>query len=319
MSYKKEFILRKERSFGQKIEATFEFIRLTIKPLFKSMFFYTSPFVLVGMFLISNVLSGLMAMSINAGQGALGTETDYLELGLSFIGFAFLMIFAGSMVMSVVYATTRVYDQLGNIDFTHKEVWAKVKKIYWPIFGSVFLYSIIFLVAYIIIVIPLAFLMAIFSFLILPIVYILIGFFLVIMLTALSTQIHEGKSLGNGMSQAFRLLKRNWWPALGLLIVLMLVYNAVTLIFTLPFYANFFIQMMNTSGIDFMAETPLWQELLSYLLGAVLLLGTFFSYCIPLVGMNIQYFHMSEKADAKSLISRIDQLGAQQEEEEEDY
>lgn len=319
MSYKKEFILRKERNFGQKIEATFEFIRLTLKPLFKSMFFYTSPFVLVGMFLVANVLTGFMSLAVNTSQGALGTEDEYLSLGLSMIGFGFLMIFAGTMVMSVVYGTTRIYDQQGTNDFTHKDVWNKVKKVYWPIFGSVFLYTIIFFIAYLIIVIPLMLILAMLSFLALPVIYILMGFFLVIMLTALATQVHEGKSLGNAMSQAFRLLKRNWWSSLGILIVLMLIYNAVTMIFTLPFYANFFVQMMNTSGIDFMADTPMWQQLLSYLLGAIFLLGTFFSYCIPLVGMNINYFHMSEKTDAKSLISRIDEMGAAREEEEEHY
>lgn len=319
MSYKKEFILRKERSFGQKIEATFEFIRLTIKPLFKSLFFYTSPFVLVGMFLVSYVLTTIMSIGMGANQGAATSETDLVGIGLSMFAFVFLMLFAGTMVMSVVYGTTRIYDQQGNNDFTHKDVWQKVKKIYWPIFGTVFLYSVIFLILYFIILIPVAFLAAFLSFFILPFVYILMGFFLVIMMTALCTQVHEGKSLGNAMSQAFRLLKRNWWASIGLLIVLMVIYNAVGVIFTLPFYVNFIIQMVNTSAIDLMADTPLWQQLLSYILSAILLLGTFFSYSIPLVGMNIQYFHISEKADAKSLLSRIDQMGTKEEEEEEHY
>jgi len=190
MSYKKAFVLREERNFGHKIEATFEFIRLTVQPLFKSLLFYTSPFVFVGMFLVANVITGLFSIAINSTEGAMATGDDYLSLGLSMVGFGFLMIFAGTMVMSVVYSTTRVYDQQGDHHFTHLDVWSKVKKVYWPIFGSVFLYTIIFFVIYLIIIIPVTLLLAFLSFLMVPVVYIIMGFFMVVMLTALATQVH---------------------------------------------------------------------------------------------------------------------------------
>lgn len=319
MSYRQPFILRKERNFGQKIEASFEFIRITLKPLFSSMLFYTSPFVLIGMFLVANLLNKTFSLVINSTEGAMASESDYLMLGLSMIGFLFLMVFAGTMVMCVVYGTMWVYEQKGSNQFTHKDVWKRIAKIYWPVFGTVFVYGLIFFVAYIIIIVPLSLVLALLSFLVLPVVYIIIGFFMVVMLMAIGSQIFEKKSLGTGMSHAFKLLKQNWWSSLGIFIVLMLIYNVVTFIFSAPFYANFIIQSINTTQIDFMEEPALWQQLLSYLLGAILLLGTFFSYSLPLVGMNLQYFNLSEKRDAKSLIGRIDQLGTTTDEEEEHY
>lgn len=319
MSARRPFILRKERTFGQKIEGTFEFIRLTLKPLFKSLLFYTSPFVLVGMFLVSYLLNALISLGVNSNSGVLPDEEEVLMLGLSLFGFMFLMVFAGTMIMSVVYSVIRVYEEKGDGDFTHRDVWARLKKIYWPLLGTLFLYGIVFFVVYLIILIPLTLVLAVLSFLALPIVYMVVGFFMIIMFTAIGAQVFERKSMGKALSHAFKLLKRSWWPSIGLFIVLMLIYNAVTLIFSAPFYVNFFIQTLNTVEVDFMAEPSLLEQLLSHLLAAILLLGTFFSYSVPLVGMNLQYFHLSEVSDAKSLIQRIDQLGVKTEEEEEDY
>lgn len=319
MSARRPFILRKERNFGQKIEATFEFIRLTLKPLFKSLLFYTSPFVLIGMFLVSYLLNALISLGVNSNAGVLPDNEDFAMLAVSLFGFMFLMTFAGTMIMGVVYSVIKVFEEQGDGNFTHKEVWAKLKKIYWPLLGTLFLYGIVFFILYLIILIPVSLVLAIFSFLALPIVYTIIGFFMVVMFTAIGAQIFERKPIGKALSQAFRLLKNNWWASIGLFVVFMFIYNAVTLIFSAPFYVNFFVQTLNTVEVDFMAEPSLLQQLLSYLLAAVLLLGTFFSYSVPLVGMNLQYFHLSEVSDAKSLISRIDKLGTQEEEEEEDY
>lgn len=319
MNARRQFILRKERNFGQKVEGTFELIRLTIKPLFKSMLFYTSPFVLMGMFLVGYLFNALIFMGINSNSGVLPGEEDLLGLGLSMIGFMFLMVFAGTMVIAVVFSVIRVYEEKGSGDFTHKEVWAKVKKLYWPLLGTLFLYAIVFFVVYLIIMIPLTLLLAVFSFLALPIIYGVIGFFMIVMFTALGAQVYEGKSIGKALSHAFKLLKRSWWSSIGLFIVLMIIYNAVTLIFMLPFYISVFMQTMNQVETDFMAEPSMISQLIVYLGGAIFLLGSFFSYCVPLFGMVLQYFHLSEVSDAKSLISRIDQFGQKQEEEEEYY
>lgn len=319
MHIKRVFQLRKTRNFGQKLEGAFEFIRVTAKPLFKSLFFFTSPFILVGMFLISNLLTASFNFGINSGQGIEPDFQELMSLGLSAFGFMFLMAFAGTMVMSVVFSTIKVYDQRQSADFTHTDVWQEVKKIYWTIFGTTLLYGVIFFVAYIIIMVPMAMLMVFLSILIVPVIYLFFGFFLVVMLMGLSSQTLGRKNLGDSISYAFRLLKGNWWSSLGLLILLMIIYNVITVAFSMPFYLSFVINMMNTVEMDFMQDPPLYQTLLNYLFGAILLIGSFLSYSIPLVGMSLQYFSLTEIKDAPSLIQQIDSFGENEEEEEESY
>lgn len=308
--------LRKTRSFGQRLEGTFDFVRVTAKPLFKSLFFFTTPFVLIGTFLVTNLLNATFNLGETLGTGMEDNIEDVMAIGLSAIGFLLLMAFAGSMIMAVVYSVFRCYEERGDADFTTSEVWEKVAKVYWQVFGTVFLYGVAFFVLYLIILIPFTFLFAFLSILIIPAIYIVLGFFLVILFTALPVQIYERKGIGSALNKALSLLKGKWWSSLGLLLLLMLIYNAVIVIFSVPFYANMIFSFFSTAEVDFMQDTPLWQKALNYLFGAILLLGSFLTYSLPLSGMTLQYFSFSEEKDASNLISRIDEFGKQEEEED---
>lgn len=322
MPAKRFFELRKTRNFSQKLEGTFEFIRLNAKPLFKSLFFFSSPFVLAGTFLISNIFGAYFNVFSNAGAGVDTGLEDLMSIGFSAIGFMFLMAFAGTMIISTIYACVRCYEQNGGADYEISDVWERVKKIYWTIFGTTFLYGILFFVVYLIVMVPIALLAVVLSVLIIPIMYIFMGFFLVVMLTALPAQIFEGISMGTALNKAFRLLKGNWWSSLGLLILLLLIYNVVVIIFGVPFYAGMIFSFFSTTELDLMEDIPFYITLLKYIAGAVLLIGSFMTYSIPLVGMTIQYFGLSEEKDATALMRKIDSFGettANDSEEEEEY
>lgn len=319
MRTKRIFQLRKARDFSQKLEGTFDFIRVTAKPLFKSLFFFTSPFVLVGTFLFSNLFSSVMAMSTNATSGVEPDLAATMSIGLSALGFMFLMVFAGTMVISVIYANIRLYEIQQNADFTSKDVWDKTKVMYWPIFASTFLYGVIFFVAYMIIIIPTSLILSFLSLLLIPVIYLVFAFFLVMMFIALPSQIFGRKSIGGAVSHSYKLLKGKWWSSLGLMILLMIIYNVVTVVFSLPFYVTTIFNMVSAIEVDLMEETPTYMLLLNYLFGAILLTGSFITYSIPIVGMTLQYFNLSEIKEATSLIQRIDSFGEAEEEEEENY
>lgn len=322
MPARKYFELRKTRSFSQKLEGTFEFIRLNIKPLFKSLFFFTSPFVLLGTFLVSNIFKASFMAGVNAGAGVDSSFDEIASIGLSAFGFMFLMAFAGAMIVSTIYACVRCYEHTGSADYDTNDVWDRVRKVYWTIFGTTFLYGIMFFIAYLVIMIPMALLAAVLSILIIPVIYILMGFFLVIMLTALPAQIFEGIGIGSGLNKAFRLLKGNWWSSLGLLILLLIIYNVVIVIFAVPFYASMIYSFFSTTELDLMEDTPMYMLLLNYLFGAILLVGSFITYSVPLVGMTIQYFSLSEEKDATALLRKIDSFGEaspNDSEEEDEY
>ncbi|PIQ47897.1 MAG: hypothetical protein COW03_13215 [Cytophagales bacterium CG12_big_fil_rev_8_21_14_0_65_40_12] len=319
MRTKRVFQVRKARNFSEKLEGTFDFIRVTAKPLFKSLFFFTSPFVLVGTFLFSNLFSSLMAITQSADSGVEPDLSSIMSIGVSAFGFLFLMIFAGTMVVSVIYANIRLYELNQNADYTINEVWEKTKKMYWPIFGATFLYGVFFFVAYFVIMIPASLILVFLSILLIPVVYLVFAFFLVLMFTALPAQIFGRKSLGNAISHSFKLLKGNWWSSLGLLILLMLIYNVVSVVFSIPFYVGMVFSVVSALEVDLMQETPMYMVLLNYLAGAILLVGTFITYSVPIVGMTLQYFNLSEIKEATSLIERIDSFGEAEPEEEEHY
>jgi hypothetical protein len=318
MNERNPFILRKERSYGQKIESSFEFIRLTVKPLFKSLLFYTSPFVLVGMFMLGYVLSFIIAVAENTNVGVAPQEDEFVMVGLAVMGFMFLMVFAGSMVLAVVFSVIRLYEEKEHANFDHKDVWGKIKKLYWPLVGTLFVYSMIFGVTYTILMLVLSLVLSFAPLLVLPVVYLIISFFMVFMFTAISIQFFDSVSLGRAFSRTFKVLKDNWWASVGLFITLLIIYNAMVPLFSLPFYANMIIGM-NTAEIDLMSDPPMYFQLLNYLFAAILLLGSFFSYSVSIVGMSLQYFSLSEARDAKALLRRIRNMGQVEEEEEGDY
>ncbi|WP_420388290.1 hypothetical protein [Roseivirga sp.] len=321
MSAKRLFELRRTRSFGQKLEGTFEFIRLNVKPLFKSLLFFSGPFALVGTFLVSNIFTASFAAGINANAGVDSSMNEVMSIGMSALGFMFMMAFAGAMIISTIYACVRCYEQNGSADYTTQDVWARVKKVYWSIFGTTFLYGIIFFILYLVIMIPMALLTVILSFLTIPLVYIFIGFYMTVMFTALPVQIFEGVGIGTALNKSFRLLKGHWWSSLGLLILLMLIYNVVIMVFAIPFYVSLFANYFTTTGTDLMEETPTYVILLNYLFGIIFLLGSFITYSVPLVGLTIQYFSLSEEKDATALMRKIDAFGTEStdNEEEEEY
>lgn len=318
MNRRNPFILRKERKFGEKIEASFEFIRLTRKPLFKSLLFYTGPFVLLGMFLVGYIINSSLQVSLEANTGQMPSADSSVAIVLAFMGFLFLSVFAGAMVLAVIYSVIRLYEEVGSEDFTHKEVWKKTRKIYWPLFGTIMLYGIIFGVLFSILAVVITSVMLGYPFLSVFILYSIMAVFMIILSLATSAQAFERKSIGSAFSYSLKLLKNNWWASIGLFIVLLMIYNAIMPLFTLPYYLNVFI-VISTSQLDLFTNPPLLYQLFGYLLAAILLLGSFFTYSISVVGMSLQYFSLSEEKDAKSLILRISQMGQTVEEEEEGY
>lgn len=261
----------------------------------------------------------MMSIGVNSGEGVDPDIGSLMSIGFSIFGFLCLMIFAGTMVISVIYATIRLYEQNENGDFTHNDVWEKTKKMYWTIFATTFLYAILFFVCYMIIIVPSILILSFLSFLIIPVIYIFLGFFLVIIFTALPAQIFGKQNIGSALTHSFKLLGANWWSSLGLLILLMLIYNVITIVFSLPFYVGLILNMMTTIEVDLMEETPTYMVALNYLFGAILLIGTFITYSIPIVGMTLNYFNLSEIKEATSLIQRIDSFGEEEAEEEENY
>ncbi len=316
----RSFVLRKERNFGQKIEATFEFIRVCAKPLFKSLLFFAGPFALVGSFLVTGLFQRVLFLGSQAGTGVDQSTAEMFSLGLSIMGLSVIMIFAMAMVFTVINGTMHAYDHFGDAKFTHNDVWKVVKKRYWQLFATLFLFGIIFFVLYMIFALFTVMISAILPLLMIPIIYLFMGFFFIVVSMTMGGQVFEKKSLGKALSRTFILLKNNWWRSLGLLIILLLIYNVVVVVFALPFYINTFMFVFNSAEAGVLEEPSLLYKALNYIFGIILMLGSSMTYSLPIIGMNLQFYHLVEIRDAKSLMDRLEDFGnVEEESSDEDF
>lgn len=312
--------LRKKRDFGDKINATFEFLRLNFKHLFKVIFFIAVPVVLVcaiALSLISSVFGGL-------GNEELTDPTQMFGQTLALFGPAtivmFLVLSFGFIItLSVTYEFMLVYSEGGDVTDIGLLWKRSVKNIVNLILSTLGNSVLVFIVM-------LVFAGVIGAFSVLGAGGIIAGLFfgifalfgIVVLFSPLAliypVQVLEKASYGKALSRVFQLVKgREWLSTAGLIFIMIIISYFIQLIFTLPFQIiNFTTTMHNVSE----GNPPSFG--MTYVLTYVFsILGSFLTTPIFWVAMAFQYFNLVEKRELVGLISEIDKIGERNDNEEE--
>ncbi len=275
-----------KRDFGEKINVTFAFLRQNFAPLAKSILFIAGPAIL----LISVVTGVYQATIMDMSTGA---ETfDYLEILSQSSLTSFLSIFVSALLVTVVYAYLVLYVERENYDnITVAEVWERVKQHYLVVVVSVFVYSVLVVLGFMLLIIP--------------------GFIVIAALSFLFIiQIKEGLSLGAAFSRCFKLVSDNYLSTLGLILVTSILIFIISMVVMLPFGIALgvpaFFSLSQGSGLEDAGGTmkvvliafQALSSLLSYLLYAVLLIAVAF-----------QYANLVEKKEAAGLLESVNTIG----------
>ncbi len=280
--------LYEQRDFGEKINATFTFLRDNFVPLGKSLLYIAGPAML-----LVGVVSALSVSGILFNHGEMTEEGLMVALGGN--GFAGLMTALSiPLVIGVVYGYLKLYlDREEGAEISVSEVWAEVKKYYLPLLLSVVVTTILFFIGLMFLIIPGFLLMAALSF-----IFIL--------------QVKEKLSFGEAFSRCFTLVSDHYLSTLGLLLVMLILQSILTSVFNLPVLIFTGAGAFLSSSGDFdMENSSALVQALFIILQVISTLGSQFMYAITLVAIAFQYGNLVEKKEAAGLMQEVQSIGEQ--------
>ena len=280
--------LHQQRSFSEKINATFEFIRQNFKPLFKSLIYIAGP-----LLLIVGIYSGIVQSSVSltsmmgGGDPFAGVFAMYAKM-LPVIVLSFL---TNALVLATVYEYMTLYKNNAPGQITPAMVWNEIKKDYLQVLLAVFVISLLVTVGFLFFIIPGFFLGAALSLIFIIIVY-------------------EKKGFGQAFQRSFQLTSGNYLSSIGLLIVMTILYFLIAMLFSLPGSILGGIEgfLLATDEVSLRESSFLFKVI--FIVAQVLAtVGTQLASAVILIAIGFQYFNLVEKKEAAGLMESIHTIG----------
>jgi len=287
--------LYQKRDFGEKINATFTFLRDNFVPLGKSLLYIAGPAVL-----LVGIFNALSASNLFFNDGDVSPEEVLTSAGG--IGIAGLLaLLTVPLVIGVVYGYMSLYFEKDNLEEIQVgDVWEKVKENYLSILLSSIVTSVLVVIGFIFLIIPGFILLTAFS-----LIFVLL--------------VKERISFGEAFSRCFKLVSDHYLSTLGLLLVMIILQSIVTSAFNLPLIiftgAGAF---LSASGDLDMENSSALVQALFIIFQVISTLGSQFMYAITLVAIAFQYGNLVEKKESAGLMEEVATIGQEKNHDTED-
>ena len=309
-TYSHEADYRRERDFGAKVGATFDFVAAQFRPLLKCLAYFVLPGALLAGIGLGLVLSNFLTkIPLTGSSGRVGGPVDIAQqhgnsplsalsaagLGLSALG----LLLAFLLLSSTVYGFVRVRMNTPPAEPVEPaRVWAFM----WPRLGRVvggwMLLGIVVFVGMGVVGGTLA--------LVGPGFVVLLFFPLMWAAVCLTLYFPvlwmEDGGVAKAFQRSFYLMRGKWWSSLGLYLVMSMIAGTINYVFLIPFYGLMMVRtVLKIPGFD--------SEILSVAAMCLSALGWILTAMLPLVAMLFQYFNLVERRDGTGLRLLVDSLG----------
>lgn len=288
-AYQPKIKFFQQRSFGEKVNVTFDFLKENFKPLFKMLIMVEGPLIVIAAVLNVIQQQNMMEMASDITQmqspfgmmGAMGT-TYTLATALSVI----IMTTFPAIIFRYIF----LYQTMPPGSITFKDLLPTLFKDSGMLFGIIILYCIALVIGLFLFVIP--------GF------YVMIGFSL-----AFPILFFEDKNAFESMSRSLTLIKGKWWSTFGFLLIIYFIQMAIAGLFMAPQIGVYFKQMFSSFDQE-QVFTPMSNTdlLLTMAITAIGTLGAYLTYTIGSVAVCFQYFNLREKNESFGLMQEIDSL-----------
>ena len=302
--------LEKARSFGEKINATFEFIRLNFKPLVWSMTVISLPAILIATVSVIMIWEEFMDFFSMVGAGnPEEIPWDLFNYGL-ILTVASLLAFIFVQVTILEYLN--IYREKRSNQITVSEVWDKVKESIVKTFVISFLLALVFIGVYGIMVLLAVGLQDVpFLAVLVIIVSIFVIFYAAVAISIFyNILINENRDIsdfGSILNRCFFLIKGKWWSTFGIIFISSLIVGGLTYLVNIPmFILGMGSFMFDPESIDPNDPSAIFSAM-AILYGVNIFLR-FFLQIIPTLAVSFQYFNLVELKEAKGLMSEISQM-----------
>ena len=279
--------LFQQRDFGNKINATFQYIGQNFRSLGLSLLYIVGPVALVAGIAAGVMQSNMMRL---AGESANARTNDFAAAFqmLSFFSSpsywltVLFSMLANVAVILTTYAHMKVYDRTKGEAIDVSDVWAEVQ----PAIGrgiiiSV-LNSIVIGVGFVFLVIP--------------------GLYLAVVLSlSLAVTSFEGTDFGVTWNRCFQLIRDKWWSTLGLIFIMIIIVFIVGLVFAIPAGIIAFL-----TGAKLLPNVSVVWLMLGNIISEV---GKTILNVVIYTAIGFQYTNLVERQEGRGMISAIDSIG----------
>ncbi|HAK76027.1 MAG TPA: hypothetical protein DCM71_03755 [Runella sp.] len=274
-------ILLQQRDFGQKINATFDFVVQNFKPLAISLLYIAGPLSLVGGFFMGSYQSGILEMQKSVLEsGSSSFDGIYQMVGTVFL-LSFFLILA-NIISSLVIGAYFLEYEAGNRNITPEIVWNRLK----GYIGKALIFNFVMGIAVV----------AGIVFFLLPGIYLGVTLSLMTMIL-----MRENLDLGDTFRRCFYLIKDKWWSTFGLLFVMGIVSSIIGYAFQIP---TLILTVMSSLQVK-LANT----EVLMTISGVIATVGGGLVRSLVLIAIVFQYYNLVERREGSGILGAIDNIG----------
>jgi len=311
----------KERDFGAKISATFEFISAHWRPLGKCLLYFVLPCALlmgIGLGLFTNSMYNQMGGAMGGRTTGWHSTVDApntspfssFNIGGMAVGMVATML-SFLLLVGTVYGYLRARLHLpATTPITPAVVWAEIK----GRMGKMLLIIVLVGVAYMAVVLGAVGLFALFArnggdsvwsaLLGMPLLFSLVVYLAIVLSLFFPVLWLEDGNVFTTVARCFQLIKGQWWATFGLLAVIGIIQGAMSIVFVIPQYAVMIGKMLHVPGLS--------SDVLGLIAQCIYAVGIMFTYTIPLLAVAFQYFHLAEQKEGWGLRLLVDALGQPQ-------
>ena len=330
LAFTQESDFRRERDFGSKISATFDFLSSQFKPFFKCLAYFALPGALlmgIGLALFMGKATGFYASLFegarHGGNVPAAGSVDPLAMYRGWGGVGFALTMLGGLVTflllnSTVYAYLRVRMHLPATETVQpRQVWAWMR----PRLGRVVLACLLLLALGLGLLVVLGIAVGgiglaagsgssgVWVVLLVVVGYALIFWLSVCLALYFPVLWLEDVGPADALRRSFYLIRGKWWSTFGLGIIMVMIQSFMGYLFAIPMYGLMMLDILQLTKTSTSSGSslPMQAATLLYAGGAVLLLT------LPLLAMSFQYFNLAERRDnigARQQLAQLGQLAA---------
>lgn len=290
MSHSPQLEFYKKRQFGEKLNATFVFIRENALPYLKVQLMISGPLLLLSSILTSNKIGGL-------------TDIFDLETGFTANGIIDMMELYGLMLLTSLVTTTVIPAVTYGYMVAYKDhapsdiTVAAVIKGFGGRFFNILGFNIL---AYIVVVIAM-------FFLIIPGIYVMIALSL-----GAAVIVFEQSNPIDAFGRSFKLISGKWWSTFGILIVMGIIGYIINMFFSVPRFILVGIEAFTTvqdgGELDPLAIMSNTDQFLNILFSIFETFGQILFSTLVYIAVAFQYFNLVERRESRGLVTKIEQM-----------
>lgn len=296
-SQKPKIALYAKRSFGEKMNASFDFIKENWKQLLKYSTYLILPVCLLQGMSINGLMGNITDFSaLSAGQAGGDAMAAFgLSFILNYVGTVFFSALGGLLLASLIYALVNLYNEreerLGGLSF------GTVRPLLFHNAKRLFLLGVVCCLLSSVVMTIVALLAVLTPYTLLLTIPLCLAFLIPLALIP-TVYLFENISLGQAFAKTYRLGFATWGGVFLMLLVMSIIAGVMQTVFSIPWSVIYFVKMVFTLSDSGEASSTVGLDFAQYLFSVLMLYGSYLSAIFTIVGLVYQYGHASEVVDS---------------------